>query len=81
MKTPEAWQARAKALTLHGLLAHWPEATAGRWAAALIGWEDEERARRSLERRLRAPFQVITTSRVASPMRTFVARPLRRLTH
>ncbi len=52
MKNPDALQARAKALNMHGLLAHWPEATAGGWAAALIGWEEEERARRSLERRL-----------------------------
>ncbi|MEI7610945.1 MAG: IS21-like element helper ATPase IstB [Rhodospirillaceae bacterium] len=43
-------KARAKALHLHGLLAHWPDATA--WAAVLIAWEEEERARRSLERRL-----------------------------
>ncbi len=43
-------KARAKALHLHGLLAHWPDAAA--WAEALIAWEEEERARRSLERRL-----------------------------
>ena len=29
MKNPDALQARAKALHLHGLLAHWPEASAG----------------------------------------------------
>ena len=52
MKHPDALQARAKALYLHGLLAHWPEAVAAGWAPSLIDWEDEERARRSLERRL-----------------------------
>ena len=52
MKNPDALQARAKALNMHGLLAHWPEAVAGGWAAALIGWEEDERARRSLERRI-----------------------------
>jgi hypothetical protein len=51
MNHPDALQARAKALNMHGSLAHWPEALAGGWAAALIGWEEEERARRSLERR------------------------------
>jgi hypothetical protein len=52
MKNPDALQARAKALHLHGLLAHWPEAADAGWAASLIGWEEDERARRSLERRL-----------------------------
>jgi DNA replication protein DnaC len=52
MKNPDALQARAKALNMHGLLAHWPEAVAAGWAAALIGWEEDERARRSLERRI-----------------------------
>src|SRR3954447_59207 len=45
-------QARAKALRLHGLLAHWPEAVAAGWVQPLIDWEEQERARRSLERRL-----------------------------
>jgi DNA replication protein DnaC len=52
MKNPDALQARAKSLNMHGLLAHWPEAVAGGWAAPLIGWEEDERARRSLERRI-----------------------------
>jgi hypothetical protein len=43
MKNPDALQARAKALHLHGLLAHWPEAAAGGWPEALIGWEEDER--------------------------------------
>ena len=45
-------QARAKALRLHGLLAHWPEAVEAGWVEALLDWEETERARRSLERRL-----------------------------
>jgi len=52
MQNPDALQARAKALHLRGLLAHWPEAVAAGWAESLIEWEEEERARRSLERRL-----------------------------
>jgi hypothetical protein len=54
MKNPDALHARAKALHLHGLLAHWLEATAAGWPEALIGWEEDERARRSLERRLQS---------------------------
>src|SRR5580693_4362295 len=58
MKNPEGLKARAKALRLHGLLAHWTEAVAEPapargWIEPLIDWEEQERARRSLERRLR----------------------------
>src|SRR6516165_5605779 len=52
MTTLEPLQARAKALHLHGLLAHWPEAAAAGWVASLLDWEEQERARRSLQRRL-----------------------------
>jgi len=45
-------RARAEALHLHGLLAHWPEVATEAWVAPLPGWEEQERARRSLERRL-----------------------------
>ena len=45
-------QARAKALHLNGLLIHWQEAAKGGWVPALLDWEEQERARRSLERRL-----------------------------
>jgi DNA replication protein DnaC len=45
-------QARAKALQLNGLLIHWQEAAKGGWVPALLDWEEQERARRSLERRL-----------------------------
>jgi len=53
MTNLDVLQARAKALHLHGLLAHWPEALATGWVEPLLDWEDEERARRSLERRLK----------------------------
>ena len=45
--------ARAKALALHGLIAHWHDVSAAGWVDKLIDWEEQERARRSLERRLR----------------------------
>src|ERR1700679_3097332 len=54
MKNPDTLQPRAKALHLPGLVAHWSEAAAAGWPEALIGWEEDERARRSLERRLQS---------------------------
>lgn len=54
MTNPLLLQQRAQALQLHGLLAHWPEIAASDWLAPLLDWEESERARRSLERRLRA---------------------------
>jgi DNA replication protein DnaC len=48
----DALQTRAKALHLNGLLIHWHEAAKGGWVPALLDWEEQERARRSLERRL-----------------------------
>jgi DNA replication protein DnaC len=45
---------RAKALHLHGLVVHWPEIAGQPWLESLIGWEEQERQRRSLERRLQA---------------------------
>jgi DNA replication protein DnaC len=44
---------RARALKLHGLLAHWEEIAQSRWVESLIQWEEQERARRGLERRLK----------------------------
>ncbi len=44
---------RAQALKLYGLLAHWAEVAKTPWVASLLQWEEEERARRSLERRLK----------------------------
>ena len=52
MSNPDALRDRAQALHLHGLLAHWEEAIAGGWAKTVVDWEEEERTRRSLERRL-----------------------------
>ena len=43
---------RARALGLHGLVAHWGEAGEHDWASALIAWEEDERRSRSLKRRL-----------------------------
>ena len=43
---------RAKALKLHGLISHWDEIAQADWVEPLIRWEQEERARRGLERRL-----------------------------
>jgi DNA replication protein DnaC len=44
---------RTTALHLNGVLAHWPEVVACDWLPKLVTWEEEERTRRSLERRLR----------------------------
>ena len=47
-------QQRALALRLHGLLAHWDELVDATWVTQLLDWETEERARRSLDQRLRS---------------------------
>lgn len=49
----EQLRSRAAALHLNGVLAHWPEIATSDWLPKLMGWEEEERTRRSLERRLR----------------------------
>ena len=46
-------RARAQALALHGLVAHWGQVHTAPWVADLLAWEEDERRRRSLERRLR----------------------------
>ena len=46
-------RSRAAVLQLHGVLAHWPECAQAPWLEPLLTWEETERARRSLERRLR----------------------------
>ena len=43
---------RARALGLHGLVAHWDEVADCDWPTSLIAWEEEERRARSLKRRL-----------------------------
>jgi DNA replication protein DnaC len=52
MSEPDSLRDRARALHLHGLLSHWSEVATQPWLAPLIDWEERERARRSLERRL-----------------------------
>ena len=52
MTNDDPRRARARALRLHGLLEHWDEAAAAGWIDPLLGWEETERGRRSLERRL-----------------------------
>ena len=53
MTTSEPPRQRAERLRLYGLLSHWNEAQDAGWAATLLDWEETERARRSLERRLK----------------------------
>lgn len=48
----DALRQRAENLHLYGLLAHWTEIEESAWVEPLIDWEETERARRSLERRL-----------------------------
>jgi DNA replication protein DnaC len=50
---PEQLRERAMALHLNGVLAHWPEVVTSEWLPKLVAWEEEERTRRSLERRLK----------------------------
>jgi DNA replication protein DnaC len=52
MSNLDSLRARAQALHLHGLLAHWPQIASADWVEPLIQWEEDERSRRSLERRL-----------------------------
>ena len=46
-------QQRARDLKLYGLLAHFDEVAAEPWIEPLLDWEETERSRRGLERRLR----------------------------
>jgi DNA replication protein DnaC len=52
MMSLEKLRERAAALRLYGVLAHWSEIATADWLAALLQWEEDERTRRSLERRL-----------------------------
>lgn len=49
---PQSLRERAAALRFYGVLAHWSEVATADWLAPLVQWEEQERARRSLERRL-----------------------------
>ena len=51
-KSEDPLIARARALKLYGLMSHWDEIAQADWLEPLIRWEEEERARRGLERRL-----------------------------
>lgn len=51
--TPSELRARAQALRLNGLLVHWDEVGAAPWLSPLLQWEEDERSRRSMERRVR----------------------------
>lgn len=51
---PNELRERAQALRLPGLLAHWDEIGGAAWLPQLLAWEEDERTRRSLERRLRS---------------------------
>ena len=50
---PDELRAVVRRLGLYGLLAHWPEVHACAWLPTLVAYEEDERRRRSLERRLR----------------------------
>jgi DNA replication protein DnaC len=54
MMETDILQRRVRALRLYGLLAHWPEVAGTDWVKPLVQWEEDERSRRSLERRLRS---------------------------
>jgi DNA replication protein DnaC len=50
--TPASLAERARRLGLYGLLAHWEEVCEQAWLPVLLDYEERERQRRSLERRL-----------------------------
>ena len=50
--SPEPTRERTRALGLYGLLAHWDEIKESSWLPRLLQIEEEERRRRSLERRI-----------------------------
>lgn len=45
---------RATDLRLNGVVAHWTDAASTEWLPKLIEWEEQERTKRSLERRIAA---------------------------
>ena len=53
MTTSDSRRKRAMALQLHGVLAHWADCADQPWLEPMLVWEESERSRRSLERRLR----------------------------
>ncbi|MGH7015382.1 MAG: IS21-like element helper ATPase IstB [Stellaceae bacterium] len=53
MNDADLLRARAEALHLHGLLAHWAEIATAGWVVPMLDWEEQERRQRSLQRRLK----------------------------
>lgn len=53
MTTSDLLRQRAQALRFHGLLSHWVDVVDAPWLPPLLQWEEQERMRRSLERRLK----------------------------
>jgi DNA replication protein DnaC len=53
-ETLSALRNRAQYLGLHGVLAHWDSVAAQSWLPTLIEYEEVERSRRSMQRRLRS---------------------------
>ena len=51
-KTPSNLRERAAALHFNGLVAHWSEVAEAEWVAQVVEWEEAERAKRSMARRL-----------------------------
>lgn len=51
-RTDDRLQDRARSLGLYGLLSRWDEVEDQPWLPTLLEWEEAERARRSLERRV-----------------------------
>ena len=49
---PSILKHRAQALQLNGLLSNWSTCSTEPWVANLLDWEEQENARRSMERRL-----------------------------
>ena len=49
---PTTLKSRAQALQLHGVLSNWSTCSTQPWVATLLDWEEQERTRRSMERRL-----------------------------
>ncbi len=54
MNDDEQLRRRATDLRLNGIVAHWAEVASTGWLPKLIEWEEDERTKRSLERRIAA---------------------------
>lgn len=49
----DVFKQRVANLRLHGVLAHWSQLATADWLPQLVTWEEEERTRRSLEKRIK----------------------------